>query len=154
MATVEKPRQQKKAEIRTEIEKTFGKVPTWVEEMPDSALEGFWSMMRDFQLAQTAIPNKYKELIGLGVSGATRCKYCTLFHTEAAKLFGATDAEIAEAAMMAAHTMGASTFLNAVQVDYDTFRRETLDAIKYVRSQSPELQQARGTGSSADRAHA
>ncbi len=151
MATVEKPRQQKKAEIRSEIEKTFGKVPTWVSEMPDSALEGFWGLMRDFQLAETAIPNKYKELIGLGVSGATRCKYCTLFHTEAAKLFGATDEEIAEAAMMAAHTMGASTFLNTIQTDYDQFRRETLEAIEYVRSQSPQQQQSSSSGT---RAHA
>ncbi len=151
MATVEKPRQQKKAEIRSEIEKTFGKVPTWVSEMPDSALEGFWGLMRDFQLAETAIPNKYKELIGLGVSGATRCKYCTLFHTEAAKLFGATDEEIAEAAMMAAHTMGASTFLNTIQTDYDQFRRETLEAIEYVRTQSPQLKQSSSSGT---RAHA
>ena len=140
MATVEKPQQQSKGSIRSEIEKMFGKVPSWVEGMPDSALAGFWGMMRDFQLAETEIPNKYKELIGLGVSGATRCKYCTLFHTEAAKLFGATDQEIAEAAMMAAHTMGASTFLNAMQTDYDTFHRETLDAITYVRSQMQKEQ--------------
>ncbi len=152
MATGETPRQQRKGEIRTEIEKTLGKVPSWVEEMPDSALEGFWTLMRDFQLGETAIPNKYKELIGLGVSGATRCRYCTLFHTEAAKLFGATDEEIAEAAMMAAHTMGASTFLNTIQTDYDVFKKETLDAIRYVRSQLPQLQQ--GGASSGSRAHA
>ncbi len=152
MATVQKPQQQqKKAEIRSDIEKTFGKVPSWVNEMPDAALEGFWSMMKDFQLAETAIPNKYKELIGLGVSGATRCRYCTLFHTEAAKLFGATDEEIAEAAMMAAHTMGASTFLNTIQTDYDQFRRETLEAIQFVRRQSPQPQSS-STGST--RAHA
>ena len=151
MATVEKPRQQTKAEIRTEIEQTFGKVPTWVSEMPESALQGFWSVMRDFQLGETAIPNKYKELIGLGVAGATRCRYCALFHTEAARLFGATDEEIAEAAMMAAHTMGASTFVNAIQTDYEQFRRETLDAIEYVRSRSP---QAQGSTSGGTRAHA
>ena len=29
--------------------------------------------------------------------------------------------------------MNASTFLNAVQVDYDGFRKETLDMIGYVR---------------------
>ncbi|MFT3912539.1 MAG: carboxymuconolactone decarboxylase family protein [Anaeromyxobacteraceae bacterium] len=130
----------KREKIREEIRQAFGAVPTWVGGMPDSALEGFWAMMRDFQLAETAIPNKYKELIGLAVSGATRCRYCTLFHTEAAKLFGATDLEIAEAAMMGAHTMSASTFLNAAQVDYDTFRRETLDAIAYVRGHMPAPQ--------------
>lgn len=120
-------------QIHREIEETFGAVPTWVGEMPDSALPGFWTMMRDFQLAETRIPNKYKELIGLGVAGATRCRYCVLFHTEAARLFGATDDEIAEASMMAAHTMGASTFLNAQAIDYDGFRKETLEAIAYVR---------------------
>jgi AhpD family alkylhydroperoxidase len=152
MAMVDSSRQQRKAEIRAEIQKTFGAVPSWVEEMPDSALEGFWTMMRDFQLGETAIPNKWKELIGLGVSGATRCRYCALFHTEAAKLFGATDQEIAEAAMMASHTMAASTFLNAMQTDYDTFRRETLDAIAYVRSHPAQAPQPTGKGSS--RAHA
>jgi AhpD family alkylhydroperoxidase len=137
MAMVDQSMQERTKALREEMRQAFGSVPTWVEEMPESAVGGFWAMMRDFQLAETAIPNKYKELIGLAVSGATRCRYCTLFHTEAAKVFGATDREIAEAAMMAAHTMGASTFLNAIQTDYDTFRRETLDAIQYVRGHLP-----------------
>lgn len=140
MATVSKTQTAGREKIREEIRQAFGLVPSWVDEMPDSALGGFWSMMRDFQLGETAIPNKYKELIGLGVSGATRCRYCALFHTEAAKLFGATDEEVAEAAMMAAHTMGASTFLNSMQTDYDTFRRETLSAVEYVRTHTPQGQ--------------
>ncbi len=152
MATVDKKQRDTTSRIRDEIKQTFGEVPTWVGEMPDSALPGFWAMMRDFQLAETAIPNKYKELIGLGVSGATRCRYCALFHTEAAKLFGATDQEIAEAAMMAAHTMSASTFLNATQTEYDQFRRETLQAIEYVRRQSPQA--AQGSTPGASHAHA
>src|SRR6266542_3915688 len=116
MATVDKTKlRDTSTRVREEIKQTFGQVPTWVNEMPETALEGFWSMMRDFQLAETRIPNKYKELIGLGVSGATRCRYCALFHTEAARLFGATDEEIAEASMMAGFTMAASTFLHAQQ---------------------------------------
>jgi AhpD family alkylhydroperoxidase len=151
MATVEKSKTQDVSRIRDEIKQAFGKIPGWVEELPPSALEGFWSTMRDFQLAETVLPNKYKELIGLGVAGATRCRYCALFHTEAARLFGASDAEIAEAAMMAAHTMSASTFLNAMQTDYDTFRRETLDAVAWVRSHNPAA--AKGTSPST-RVHA
>jgi AhpD family alkylhydroperoxidase len=144
MATVEK-RTANLSRIRDEIKQAFGKVPGWVEEMPPSALEGFWTTMRDFQLGETRIPNKYKELIGLAVSGATRCKYCTLFHTEAARLFGATDEEIREAAAMSAHTMAASTFVNTMQIDYDDFRRETLEAIAYVRSHPPQAQASQGS---------
>ncbi len=134
MATVDKAKLGNTAGIRDEIKQMLGQVPSWVNEVPEAALPGFWSMMRDLQLAETTIPNKYKELIGLGVAGATRCHYCTLFHTEAAKLFGATDEEIAEASMMAAHTMSASTFVNAMQIDRDAFKRETLEIVAYVRA--------------------
>lgn len=151
MATVEKnPLYEVNKQVREEIRQAFGKVPSWIDEVPPQALQGFWGVMRDLQLGETAIPNKYKELIGLGISGATRCRYCALFHTEAARLFGASDEEIAEAAMMAAHTMSASTFLNTMQVDYDVFHRETLDAIAYVRTHLPVAQ----AGKPSQRAHA
>jgi AhpD family alkylhydroperoxidase len=121
-----------------EIQELFGQVPSWIQELPDSAVGGFWTMFRDFYLAETRIPNKYKELIGLGVSGATRCRYCALFHTEAARLYGATDEEIAEAATMAGVTMMGSTILNAQQADYDKFRKETLEIVEYVKAHQAE----------------
>jgi AhpD family alkylhydroperoxidase len=126
--------------IHKEVEDMFGQVPSWVREIPESALGGFWQTMRDFQLADTALPNKTKELIGIAVAGATRCRYCALFHTEAARLYGATDEEIAEAAAMSGHTMYASTFLNAMQVDYDEFRRQTLDMVAFARAHQAATQ--------------
>src|SRR5215469_6675106 len=103
------------SDIFREVEEMFGQVPSWLRDWPAEGIAGFWSLMKDFYLAETAIPNKYKELIGLAVSGATRCKYCALFHTEAAKLFGATDREIAEASLMGGVTMCGSTVLNGQQ---------------------------------------
>ena len=85
-------------------------------------------------LRQTAIPNKYKELIGLAVSGATRCRYCAYFHTEAARLFGATEDEITETALIAKNTMGWSTYLNTLQFDYDEFVAEFDQITAHVRS--------------------
>ncbi len=119
--------------VHKEVEQTLGCVPEWIKQMPDGGAEGFWTMARDFWLAETDIPNKYKELIGLAVSGATRCQYCALFHTEAAKMFGATDAEIAEASMMGSLTMLGSTFVQAQQTDYEQFKNETLGIIEYVK---------------------
>jgi AhpD family alkylhydroperoxidase len=126
----------KKAAVYREIEEAFGQIPEWARTLPESTVAGFWGLMRDLQLAETKIPNKYKELIGLAVSGATRCRYCQLFHTEAARLNGATDEEIAEASAMAGFTMMASTYLNSMGVDYEKFRRETLDIVKYVKQQA------------------
>ena len=84
-------------------------------------------------VAETAIPNKHRELLGVAVSGVSRCGYCALFHSASARLYGATDQEIAEAGYMGAVTMLASSFMNAAELDYDRFRRETLDIVKHVR---------------------
>ena len=133
-----------KQETFEEVEKAFGRVPSWLREVPDSAVESVWGLMRDFYLAETTIPNKYKELIGIAVSGATRCKYCALFHTEAAKLYGATANEIAEASLMGGITMQLSTFINAQQTDYEQFRRETADIVAYVKKTAKPLERKPG----------
>ncbi|RDI74921.1 ahpD dom: alkylhydroperoxidase AhpD family core domain [Gaiella occulta] len=124
----------KKAEVFADIRDTLGIVPGFLETLPESLLESEWTTFKNLQLAETAIPNKYKELIGLAVSGATRCQYCTYFHTEAARLFGATEEEIQEASLMAKHTMGWSTYLNAERYDWDTFKREFDQIAAHVRA--------------------
>jgi AhpD family alkylhydroperoxidase len=125
-----------RTEVEADIRDTLGLVPSFWSAVPDSLIESEWISFKAIELAETAIPNKYKELIGLGVSGATRCRYCAYFHAEAARLFGATDEEIAEASLMAKHTMGWSTYLNAMAVDYDEFVAEFEQIAAYVRSQS------------------
>ena len=125
-----------RAEVDRDIEQTLGLVPTFFKDVPDYLIDTEWESFKRLQLSdETAIPNKYKELIGLGVSGATRCRYCAYFHTEAARLFGATDDEIAEASLIAKNTMGWSTWLNSMQFDYDEFRREFDQIAAHVREQ-------------------
>jgi AhpD family alkylhydroperoxidase len=122
-------------EIYKEINEAFGQVPGWIDVLPDAGLAGFWRLEKDFYLGETLIPNKYKELIGIAVSGATRCKYCVLFHMEGARLAGATEAEIAEAALMGSVTMMGSTFLNALGYDWDKFEKETREIVEYAKKQ-------------------
>lgn len=111
-------------EIEDEIREEMGLVPTFFDEIPDELMQREWSLFRHFELDETHIPNKYKELIGIAVHAETKCRYCTLFHTEAARLFGATDEEIQEAVHYAKHTVGWSAYLNGIQQDFEEFRRE------------------------------
>jgi AhpD family alkylhydroperoxidase len=125
-----------RAAVERDVEETFGLVPMFIRDLPDSIVGSEWDSFKNFQLSdQTAIPNKYKELIGLAVSGATRCRYCAYFHTEAARLFGATDEEIVEASLMAKQTMGWSTFLNSMAYDFDEFTAEFDRIVDHVKSQ-------------------
>lgn len=125
-----------RADIDREIQETLGLVPTFFKEVPDYLVGSEWESFKNLELSdQTEIPNKYKELIGLGVSGATRCRYCAYFHKEAARLFGASDEEINEASLIAKNTMGWSTYLNSMEFDFDEFAREFDQIAAHVRSQ-------------------
>ena len=118
--------------VEAEIKETLGLVPTFFNRIPDEFLDLEWEMMKRLELGETNIPNKYKELIGIGVHAETKCRYCTLFHTEAAKLFGATDAEIQEAVHFAKYTVGWSVYVNGMREDYDQFAEEVKQISAYV----------------------
>jgi len=124
-------------QIYGEIKEMFGLVPTFIKSIPDSSLEMEWNLMKQMEFGDGPIPNKYRELIGIGISAATKCRYCAYFHTEVARLYGATDEEIEQAVHYAKSTMGWSAYVNGLQFDYDQFRKEIGDAVKYARSKQP-----------------
>ncbi len=123
----------KREDVYKEMEDSFGFVPSFFKLVPVSSLEHEWELFKAVQMNETVIPNKYKELIGVGISAAVRCRYCSLFHTEMARLNGATDAEIEEAVHFAKSSAGWSTYLNGMQVDYGQFKEEVLRACDFVR---------------------
>jgi AhpD family alkylhydroperoxidase len=113
-----------RTQIEQDMRDTLGIVPSFMSRIPDQFLDHEWTLFRELGLGETLIPNKYKELIGVAVHAETKCRYCTLFHTEAAKLFGATEEEIQEAVHYAKFTVGWSVYLNGMQEDYDQFQHE------------------------------
>jgi AhpD family alkylhydroperoxidase len=128
----------KRKEVYKEIENTLGVVPTMFKSIPDATLELEWQLMKQVQMEPGPIPNKYRELIGLAMAATTRCRYCTFFHTEMAKLNGATDAEIEDAMHFAKSSAGWSTYLNGLQPDFEQFKAEILSAVQHARSQAKE----------------
>jgi AhpD family alkylhydroperoxidase len=113
-----------RARVEDEIKETLGLVPGFFSGMPEETLDHEWQLFRRMELGETLIPNKYKELLMLAVHAETRCRYCTLFHTEAAKLYGATDEEIEEAVHLAKHTVAWSAYLNGLRYDEQAFADE------------------------------
>ena len=120
-------------EADRDIEQVLGLNLEMFQRVPDYLLPTEWASFTSLVLSETAIPNKYKEMIGLAVSGATRCRYCAYFHAEAARLFGATEDEITETALIAKNTMGWSTYLNTLQFDYDAFTEEFDQMAAHIR---------------------
>lgn len=128
-----------RAEIYAEMESMFGLVPSFFKLVPDASLELEWNLMKRVQMEPGPIPNKYRELIGVALSAATKCQYCSYFHTEIAKLNGATEAEIEDAAHYAKSSAGWSTYLYGTQTDMAQFKREIAAAVSHMKTLDPAV---------------
>lgn len=125
-------------EIYRDIEQYFGIVPSWMKSIPDEYLAEEFEIQKKLEFGETNIPNKYKELMGIAISAATRCDYCAFFHTEAAKFFGATEEEIQEANHLAKMSTGWSVYVHGMQIDREQFKAEVGQMIEYVKSKQLE----------------
>ena len=108
-----------------DVEKTLGFVPQFMHEFPETEVASLWNELKTVQMnPSTALPMKTKELIGLAVAAQIPCKYCTYFHTQVAKLGGATDEDEKEAIAMAGLTRHWSAVANGLQIDFTEFKQE------------------------------
>jgi len=127
-----------RSDVEQEIRETLGQVPSFFETMPDSTLENEWREFKVFQLSDTALTVREKQLIGYAVAAAIHCPYCTYFHEGATKMMGTTDAQIEEANRMASDTAKYSTYLHGLQVPIDDFKRESDEIGKYAAEHMPQ----------------
>jgi len=123
-----------KVEVFNEIEQMFGLVPAMFKALPESTIELEWKLFKRVQMEEGPIPNKYRELIGVAISAISKCRYCSYFHTELARLNGATDAEIEDAIHYAKSSAGWSAYVNGLQLNYEEFTKEVDMVCEHVRA--------------------
>ena len=119
-----------------DIKKTMGIVLDQFTAIPHDMLPHEWAEMKKFVFAETKIPAKYRELMGLAVASAIHCPYCIHFHTRAARMNSATDDEIAETALLTRFTAGWSAILHAAGVDFEKFKKQFAEVEAYLSKQA------------------
>lgn len=72
-----------------------------MDALAPEVMKAFWAFDKA-AVADGAIPVKYKELIAVAVALTTQCPYCIEIHSNNARKAGATEVELAEAAMVSA----------------------------------------------------
>jgi AhpD family alkylhydroperoxidase len=85
-----------------DIEKTLGMMPGFFKNTPKDILPQMWPLFKKYQMGESVIPKKYREMMMLASAAATKCPYCQTYHKEVAKTFGATEEELNELAMVVA----------------------------------------------------
>jgi AhpD family alkylhydroperoxidase len=73
-----------------------------LKKLDPAGFEGFVALDKTVGRTEGTIPQKYRELIALGVALTTQCPYCLDVHTANAKKAGATREELAETVHIAA----------------------------------------------------
>jgi AhpD family alkylhydroperoxidase len=111
-------------ETLKDIESTMGIVPGFMKALPADVLVKEWPLFKKYELGESKIPAKYRELIGLAIASNIKCPYCQVFHTETAKMMGATDEEFAELAFLASFTSRWSAMIHAQNYDINKFVEE------------------------------
>ena len=119
--------------IFKDIEATIGMVPGFFRTMPAPHLEAEWRVFKELELgASTALDPKTKHLVALSIAGSLACPYCTLFHTVAAGLNGATAEEINEVGLIVKNTLGWSRYFSTIEYDMNQFRQEVDEVRKHL----------------------
>jgi len=122
-------------QTREDVEETLGMVPGFFDALDEQDLVNEWPNYKRYAFEETEIPPKYRELIGLAVAANIKCPYCQSFHMEAAKLHGATEAELAEISFLASWTARYSALIHAQNYDIDTFEQELDETLDHVKAQ-------------------
>lgn len=86
-----------------------------MDALAPEVMEAFWAFDKA-AVAAGAIPVKYKELIAVGVALTTQCPYCIAIHAGNARAAGATDAELTEAALVAASLRAGAAVTHATHL--------------------------------------
>ena len=94
--------------------KNLSKVKALGELAPD-AVKAFWAF-DEAAFKDGAIPVKYKELMAVALALTTQCPYCIADHADRARKAGATEPELAEAAMVAAAMRAGAGVAHATHV--------------------------------------
>lgn len=92
-----------------------------------------WQTVKKYTVGESEIPAKYRDLIGLGIAANIKCPYCAHFHSGAAQLNGATEAELEETYTLASFTARYSSLLHANEYDLDTYKGKVQQIGEYLQ---------------------
>jgi len=133
------PNDASRDEVYKAIEGAIWLVPTPFQCMSKAALPLEWKLNQLLWYGKGDLHPKHRHLIGVGLGAAIRNRKSVFLHTQMAKAFGASDAEIEEAAYMAKISVSWAVYINGQEADLEQFSSEIAAGIDHmtVREAAP-----------------
>jgi AhpD family alkylhydroperoxidase len=89
-----------------------------LDENAPASMKAFWAFDKA-AFAEGALDVRQKQLIAVAVALTTQCPYCIEIHTKAARDAGADDAQLSEAAVVAAAIRAGGAITHATHLLHD-----------------------------------
>ena len=121
-------------EIYNDIKETLGSVPGFIAKLDDAQLEPTWEKTKKTFLSEMSLGLKVNALAALGASFALECDYWIEYHTQTARLAGASEENIEDVKELAGFVTMWSKFLKGINYDFDKFKEESTEAHQFIAS--------------------
>lgn len=125
----------RREDVERDMTETLGGRPALFDRIPDELVGSEWELMKRTQFAETLIPSKWKALIGLAAAAAGHSRHGIVYHTEAARLEGASEAEMAEALHYAGLTAGWGVMLDGLSIGPEEFKDEVRRTVAFLATE-------------------
>jgi alkylhydroperoxidase/carboxymuconolactone decarboxylase family protein YurZ len=119
-------------QILEQVEQNFGLVPGFMADMPEPALEQYWSTL-NWVMSDTALSARDKALVAFGAATAIHCAYWVPFHSAQFALNEMGDEHIKEASWVVQSVSGASAYMYGVDYSNERFREELREMVEYIK---------------------
>lgn len=124
------------ADVMKELQNELGMVPEFfmsLKEIP-GVMEPLWKKYREIELGEMTIPVKYRKLIGVAAGAAMKSEHCVNYHWLSGRAMGLTEQELREAALVAAHVSGWSSYLYGRKVEYASFVKQINEIMAHMKN--------------------
>ena len=122
-------------ETLADIETSIGIVPRCLRRLSKKTLIQFWPFLKEYQLGESKMPEKYRELINLSAIFMTKSSSSLFMSIKLAMRAGATNDEIAEALFLADHADRWGGMYHTLYYDQITLEDKVSDY--YPKKKSP-----------------
>ena len=99
-------------------------MPEFFRSTPEDVLSEMWSLFKKCEQGESVIPQKYRKIMALATAAAMKCPYCQTFHKEVAKMYGASEEELNEVAVIVGQTSFWSAVFHTQNYDMNKFAQE------------------------------
>ena len=119
-------------EIYKDIEETLGGVGGYIEKLYDSQLELMWETTKQTFLSDMSLGLKVNALTALSAAYALDCEYWIEFHSQTARLAGASEENIQDVKKLSEFSAQWSQFLEGINYDFKQWKEEATAAHQFI----------------------